>query len=149
MLAAMPCLPACHDRGGRVPSSLPVVSDTSHRGAPTIDEALAYRRGREREITIARAALARAVRTPAGVHQPDLAVLPDLMAREGAAAAGLDTDRYRRVVTRVDSLLRDRESQTSDDRPSGPRPEWMTLDSLRVELAVLRSRLAAVTGGTE
>jgi len=60
----------------------------------------------------------------------------DLVERAGAEGAGLPPERYRDLVTRLDSLL----------VAHGEEPRWRRLDSLRVELAVVRSRYAATAG---
>jgi len=59
----------------------------------------------------------------------------DKVERAAAEAAGLPPLIYRDLVTRLDSVL----------VAHGQEPRWRLLDSLRVELAVLRSRFTATT----
>jgi len=124
----------CRNRGDSVASAPPPVAEGPYLLVPS--EATAYRRGREREIALLREALAR--------HRSFTSLAS---IRAGAAAAGLPVDGYQLLVARVDSGLRLRSSVAADS--VGPaRAEWAELDSLRVELKVLRSRLDAVGAGT-
>ena len=118
----------------------------------------AYRRGCEKELELMRAALVR-LRRADGDSGSRLAAVRSAteadVERAGAAAAGVPADRYRDLVVRVDSLLLARgrgESRGIAVAPSlesASADEWRLLDSLRVELAVLRSRFgaAAEAGG--
>lgn len=137
IILALLSLPAvdCRDRGRSVTTSVPPEAPGTSAAAYllTVTEAAAYRRGREREITLLREALTR--------HR-SLSPLASITA--GAAAAGLPIDDYRLLVTRVDSGLRLRASLAPPDSGGPGRAEWAELDSLRVELTVLRSRLDAV-----
>jgi hypothetical protein len=130
----------CRDRGDSVatPAAEPPAQPPAAGGPYLLipSETAAYRRGREREITLLREALA---------GHRSLSPLSSIMA--GAAAAGLPVDGYELLVARVDSGLRLRAAGTAD--ASGPaQAEWAELDSLRVELKVLRTRLDAVEAGT-
>ncbi len=120
----------------------------------------AYRRGHEQELELMRAALAR-LRRADGDRGSRLAAVRAADAtdveRAGAAAAGVSPERYRALVARVDSVLLLRGRAAVGDAASGwmlgaaSADEWRLLDSLRVELAVLRSRFGASAedeGGT-
>lgn len=124
---------------GAPAASPPAVPAAPALGGPYLlsaSEAAAYRHGREREIALLRDAIAKHARLSL-----------DTTTRLGAAAAGLPLDAYRLLVARVDSGLRLRAALPADS--SGPaRAEWAELDSLRVELTVLRSRLDALRGQT-
>lgn len=128
----------CRERGGSVASATPVVSTTPgglYLLVPS--EAAAYLRGREREIGLLRDALTR-----------HTAVAPATSIRAGAGAAGLTVDAYQLLVARVDSALRLRSAGVTTDSSGPARAEWAELDSLRVELTVLRTRLDAVGNPT-
>ncbi len=128
----------CRERGGSVASATPVAS-TPPGGLYLLvpAEAAAYRRGREREIGLLRDALTR-----------HTAVTPATSIRAGAGAAGLTVDAYQVLVTRVDSALRLRSALAASDSSGPARTEWAELDSLRVELTVLRTRLDAIGSPT-
>ncbi|HKR56687.1 MAG TPA: hypothetical protein VJS20_10320 [Gemmatimonadales bacterium] len=129
----------CRERGGSVPSATQVVSTTTPGGLYLLvpSEAAAYRRGREREIGLLRDALTR-----------HTALTPATSIRAGADAAGLTVDAYQLLVTRVDSALRLRSALATPDSSGPARTEWAELDSLRVELTVLRTRLEAIGSPT-
>ena len=100
----------------------------------------AYQRGHERELELMRAALARLRRADGDSgawRRAADATMEGQIERAGAAAAGLTPERYRELVSRLDSLLVEQ----------GREPGWRLLDSLRVELAVLRSRFTATAAG--
>jgi len=120
-------------------------------------DAAAYRRGREREVTLMRAAVARLYEADgdSGAHRAAArATVATEVEGAGATAAGLSIRGYRALVARVDSALLARAAAPPDDgdaragRASGALPpdEWRLLDSLRVELAVLESRFVAAAG---
>jgi len=105
----------------------------------------AYRRGVARELALVRAALAALRRTGSSDERSILAAgaAGDRTIVEGAQAAGLPLDRYRRLVAVVDSLLL---MNVARDAPAGPAAlgaESGALDSLRIELLVARSLLLA------
>ena len=130
---------SCRDRGGSGTSVNPP-PPSPPTAVPYLlvpSEATAYRRGREREIALLRDAIAR--------HR---SITPVSSLEAGATAAGLSPDAYERLVTRVDSGLRLRTTLAARDSAGPARAEWAELDSLRVELAVLRSRLDALGSGT-
>lgn len=128
----------CRERGGSLSSATP--GGSAAPGGPYLlipAEATAYRRGREREIGLLRDALARhAALTSASSVQA------------GAIAAGLTVDAYQRLVARVDSALRLRSAAAPTDSSGPAKAEWAELDSLRVELTVLRTRLDAMGSPT-
>jgi len=132
---------SCNERGGgggASPASSASPVPTS--GGPYLlvpAEAAAYRRGRQREIALLRDALTR-----------HTSLSPAQSFQAGATAAGLTTGAYQLLVARVDSGLRVRPVMTAADSGSPARAEWTELDSLRVELTVLRSRLDALGSGT-
>ena len=131
----------CRDRGGSTAAAV--------AAAPyllTAAEATAYRRGRAREIVLLRAALHRHIRNPGSAT--DSSITPQALSRDGAAAAGLSIDDYVVVVSRVDSALRLRSASRTTTPDAAGNTEWAELDSLRVELTVLRSRLEAVGTGS-
>jgi hypothetical protein len=112
---------------------------------------LAYQRGKTREIALATTALAvmRRTRDPnarvivaAGTGEAQLEIA-------GAEAAGIPVSRYRQLVVEVDSLLAEGDGQVGGGPAAAmatirTRAAWAPrLDSLRVQLTVLRSRLAA------
>jgi hypothetical protein len=140
ILALLVLPPAdCRDRGGSVTTSTPPEAPGTP-AAPYLlvpSETAAYRRGREREIVLLREALTR--------HQ-SFSPLASITA--GAAAAGLPVNGYRLLVARVDSGLRLRSALAPEDSSGPGRAEWAELDSLRVELTVLRTRLDARGNGT-
>lgn len=120
---------------------------------------MAYRHGRERELVLMHAALARLRRADgdSGARQAAIRAAAEAdIERAGAAAAGLTRERYRALVARVDSVLLERAREETDSAPglvtgAGSADDWRLLDSLRVELAVLRSRFGAAAeagGGT-
>ena len=130
---------SCRDHGGGGGGSVasPVPPAAAPSGGSYLivpSEAVAYRRGREREIGLLREALARHTSVPQATS-----------IQAGAAAAGLSVDAYQLLVARVDSGLRLR-SATDSIEPG--RAEWAELDSLRVELTVLRTQLDARGSGT-
>lgn len=128
-------LMSCRDRGGSAASTPPPRSGVPYLLVPS--EATAYRRGREREIALLREAISR--------HR---SFSPAASREAGATAAGLSPDAYEHLVARVDSGLRLRTALPAPDSTGPVRAEWAELDSLRVELAVLRSRLDALGSGT-
>ncbi len=127
-------------------------------GALGTAELMAYGSGHEREAALARAALA-ALRRARGEEERAILIAGADTLRtllEGARAAGVRAPRYRRIVSAVDSLLLSREGgRARSPVRSNPRltpqaeslASWILprLDSLRIELLVLRSRLAAET----
>lgn len=151
----------CRGRGAAVPvhraEAAPAVASTLR---PPLDAAdlPAYARGRTREVGLMREALGRLGRAgqdTASRHAALRSAEPATLERAGAAAAGLPLERYRDLVTRMDSMLRMRVREArSANGPEVPgsagrgvsQGEWRLLDSLRVELAVLRSRFAAAAG---
>ena len=142
----------CRHRGGSAVTAVPAVpavpaaSAVPATGAPYLlipSELIAYRRGREREIALLRAAVARRARNAGPMT--DSSVTAEALSRDGAAAAGLSVADYAVVVSRVDSALRLRASSGTATSPGSA--EWAVLDSLRVELTVLRSRLEALGEG--
>lgn len=142
------------------PPAVPAGVAAPEGALPRLDPAdrAAYARGRRREVALMRAALERLQRADgdSGSRQAAVAALAGAdTEREGAAAAGLTPERYHALVERMDSVLRSRGRQAGVPAVSnGPIPsgdtgsieEWHLLDSLRVELAVLRSRFAAAAG---
>ena len=161
-VAATLVLSGCRDRA---PSAMPPATPPAPAGsawpaasrAPlTAAELAAYARGRERELALLRAALDR-LRRPGADSATRTEVVAGVTTgeeREGAAAAGLAVERYHALVARTDSALRDRgraagaASEPPNPRDAGSVEEWRRLDSLRVELAVLRTRFeAAVAAG--
>ena len=135
------------------------MAGTARFAAPlAASDLTAYARGRSREVALMREALlrlSRAGRDSSSRRAVLRASAPVILEREGAAAAGLPVERYRELVARMDSLLRVRfrEVRSGDSaealRASGSdglADQWLLLDSLRVELAVLRSRFAAAAG---
>ncbi len=125
----------CRERGGSVASVVSTPPGGLYLLVPA--EAAAYRRGREREIGLLRDALTR-----------HTSVTPATSIHAGAGAAGLTVDAYQLLVARVDSALRLRSAVVSTDSSGPARTEWAELDSLRVELTVLRTRLDAVGNPT-
>jgi len=137
----------------------PVAAPPAARATLAPADTAAYRRGREREVTLMRAAVTRlyAADGDSGARRAAArtAVTTEVEGA-GATAAGLTIARYRALVARVDSALLTRAGAPQDDRglrggsgrASGALPpeEWQFLDSLRVELAVLQSRFAAAAG---
>jgi hypothetical protein len=127
------------------------VAPRASRAPITAVELAAYGRGREREVTLMRDALASLRRDGADSSARAAAALSEAarVEREGASAAGLAAERYHALVVRLDSVLlaRSREAGSPGAAPShrdaGSAEEWRRLDSLRVELAVLRSRFEA------
>lgn|GEM_PF-3891243 len=118
----------------------------------------AYRRGVAREVALVRAAIATLRRT-GDADERAVVVAGAAVERtsvEGARVAGLPLDRYRQMVGLVDSLLlargaaADPAATTVPGRPAvGVVPlvgVAASLDSLRVDLVVARSRLAAESG---
>jgi hypothetical protein len=153
-VASMIVCVGCRGRGSGLPpgASAPAASAGSVAAArpplTTADRA-AYARGREREVALMRTALARlqhADGDSASRRAVVLALAAEGVEREGAAAAGLAPERYRALVARMDSLLRSRGRGAVSPGAGGSADEWRLLDSLRVELAVLRSRFAATAG---
>jgi hypothetical protein len=126
--------------------------------ALTAADLLAYRRGREKELVLMHAALERLRRADGdrGARQAAVRTAAEAeVERAGAAAAGLTPERYRALVARVDSVLLERAREETDSAKgsasgAGSADDWRLLDSLRVELAVLRSRFgaSAEAGGT-
>ena len=142
LILALVALSAVHCRHRGDSLATPVAGASTAPPTPegpyllVASEAAAYRRGREREIALLRHALARHASLP-----------PSASISGGAAAAGLTVSAYELLVARVESGLRLRSTSGADS--SGPaRAEWEELDSLRVELTVLRSRLDALGNGT-
>jgi hypothetical protein len=149
---------SCRDRA---PSGMPRTSppappagSVAPRPPLTAGELAAYARGREREVELMRTALERLRRAGADSAARAAAVLmvADRVEGEGAMAAGLETERYHALVARMDSVLRARSREAVEvggavavraSRDVGSVEEWRRLDSLRVELAVLRSRFEA------
>jgi|SRR5690349_16107538 len=131
----------CRDHAGGGGGSLTSsASPAPPSGGPYLlvpSEAAAYRRGRQREIALLRDALAR--------HTP---LTPAQSVQAGATAAGLTPGAYQLLVARVDSGLRVRMANSATDSNPPARAEWAELDSLRVELTVLRSRLDALGSST-
>jgi hypothetical protein len=119
------------------------------RGA--IDGA-AYRRGVTRELALVHAALAALRRTGNPDERSVLAAgaSSERTVRDGAQAAGLPLERYRRLVAVVDSLLLTKADATADGGAPGGGAAVPSLgvamgalDSLRIELVVARSLLIA------
>lgn len=152
----------CRDRGpgsatstvaGRTAGGL-----ASHPGALTAADLAEYARGREREVALLRDALRRLGAADGDSSAKRVAMSAAAENRvegEGALAAGLTPDRYRSLTVLVDSALRGREvvvaggvaqAARSPSNDAGSADDWRRLDSLRVELAVLRSRFAAAAG---
>ena len=111
---------------------------SSARPGLSASDLTAYERGRRREIELTRAALelVRQAGSPAQHAVMEAVADPDHMATDAARGAGLTPEAYRAMVGRVDSVLVAESSLATD--ASAQR-----LDSLRVALVVLRSRLAA------
>jgi hypothetical protein len=120
-------------------------------------EAAAYRLGRQREIVLTEAAL-RLLHCAASADEHTVvqaATESDRIAADGARAAGLGTTQYERMAARVDSFLVARSgggvgggfAAAPPAGESGSPPDDLAaqLDSLRVQLVVERSRLAAET----
>jgi hypothetical protein len=153
---------SCRDRhpsgpAGGAPASSPAAAPSP---APlTGADLAAYARGREREVALLRGALDRLRRANADSAARREAVLGATLRsveREGAAAAGLPLERYRALGARMDTVLRSRGQEGASVEgvagapaagDSGSRETWRRLDSLRVELAVLRSWFAAAAEG--
>jgi hypothetical protein len=110
-------------------------SSSAQRLLPS--ELLTYERGQRREIELTRAALqlVRQSNTAAQYVVLQSAADPRNMRADAARALGLTSDEYLRVVRHVDSAL------AAD--ANGTAASVQHLDSLRVALVVLRSRLAA------
>lgn len=110
---------------------------TAPRSSLTAGELRSYTEGRRREIELTGAALALLSCT----SNPDQRTVliagaaPDHAEGDAAVRAGLGVADYRRLVAHVDSILR----AVSDQ----PDSQTRRLDSLRVELAVLRARIGA------
>lgn len=98
----------------------------------------AYELGRRREIELTRAALELVQHTGSAAQHSvmEAAADPDHMTVDAARVSGLRVEEYRSMVSRVDSALVLDSSLSTD--ASARR-----LDSLRVALVVLRSRLSA------
>ena len=133
-------------RRGRLTAAAPLV----------VADLVVYGTGVEREAALTRAALTAMRRTGDPNERAVLAAgaEPGRTSLDGARAAGVPLARYRQVVAAVDSLLVERETRERAGREVGAAPLsaqtesnsiWAVprLDSLRVELVVLRSRLAA------
>lgn len=112
----------------------------------------AYRRGVTRELALVRAAVAALRRTGSSDERAVLAAgaTSERTVAEGARAAGLPLNRYRRLVAVVDSLLLTKADSTmggpAREGRVGPAPLGAVagvLDSLRIELVVARSLLLA------
>jgi hypothetical protein len=121
---------------------------------PTVGDLLAYGRGLTREVALARSAVAALNRLCTGDERA-LVVLgsaPDHLEAEGSVAADRSPAQFRSLVAQVDSLLI-AGALTGDSswaRALGPEAPPLPrlavrLDSLRVERAVLRSTLGALT----
>jgi hypothetical protein len=143
----------CGDRGVRSaaiprPGATPAASEME---ALASTDLAAYERGRSREVTLMRAAFSRVDRAADSLARAAALAAANAAAagaeREGAAAAGLPEASYRALVRRVDAALRRLPAAQADSVAGTTPDEWRRLDSLRVELTVLRSRLAATTGG--
>ena len=161
-------LAGCRGHGPSVPSGSAgsrTPSADVEPGAPgaplTVADLEAYQLGEQRELELMRAALEWLRRADGDSAARRVAVLSTAAAgleREGALAAGLGPDRYRALVARVDSVLRARGraaaspgagaggSGAGEPGDDGAVTRWRFLDSLRVELAVVRSRFAAAVG---
>jgi hypothetical protein len=130
--------PGAAHPAGLAPSPAPI----------TLEDLAAYRTGLAREASLVRREVE--ADPPGGEDAPLQRSLLD----EGAAAAGIAPGRYRALVGRMDSLLRSRSSHRDDlVRPTAfASPAVDTafgrmapeLDSARVELIVLRLRLAGL-----
>lgn len=112
----------------------------------------AYRRGLTRELALVRAAVAALKRTGNPDERAVLAAgaASERTIVEGAQAAGLPLERYRRLVAVVDSLLLTKADSVAGgavrEGRAGPAPLGAVagvLDSLRIELVVARSLLLA------
>ena len=151
----------CRGRGPAMPVRRAQAMPSAGNAPPAplvATDLTAYARGRSREVALMREALLRlnrAGRDSSSRRAVLRAAAPGLLEREGAAAAGLAVERYRDLVARMDSLLRVRfrEVRSGDSAEvlraigsDGSADQWLLLDSLRVELAVLRSRFAAAAG---
>lgn len=109
------------------------------------EELAAYEAGRRQEINLTAAALALLDCANSAEQQTVLAGAgaTDRIERDAAADGGMRVSDYHRLVSRVDSVL---QRQTSAPGAAGPRiqvPQARRLDSLRVQLMVLRTRVAA------
>ena len=100
-------------------------------------DARTYRAGRQREIELTNAALALlpCVETPEQRSVLGAGAAPDHVETDAAARAGLSLAAYRRLVAWVDSILK--------KDSNGVDPDERRLDSLRVTLTVLRTRVSA------
>lgn len=139
--------------------SVPVSADAvrAEDGVPGPDVA-AYRRGVTREVTLVRAAIATLRRTGDADERAVVVAgaASERTSIEGARVAGLPLDRYRQLVAVVDSLLLSRGAAAGHSGPAVPGGSVRggaplagieaSLDSLRVDLVVARSRLAAESG---
>jgi len=145
----------CRDQAaGGPPRHTTAAAEAAGPSSPLgVADIAAYVRGRSREILIVRAALDRlrragtdSVRRHAALADADAPAVE----RAGALAAGLPEGRYRDLTTRVDSALLAKGASAASDDPERddriPADEWRLLDSLRVDLAVLRSRFEAAAG---
>jgi len=138
-----------------VPAASAVPVSTPGSPSPSVTDLAAYARGRSREVALMRAALAwlqRADGDSTARRAAALAASTVGVEREGASAAGLRPEAYHTLVLRVDSLLLSRGRSrpvAAADSPAasvgGGGSTWRALDSLRVELAVLRSRFIAAS----
>jgi len=119
----------------RTPSPGPR-TDVAARLMPS--EVIAYERGRLREIELTRAALqlVRQSRSDAQYAVLQSVADPVHMRSDAARALGITPDEYAQLVRRVDSAL-------LVDTNEAAVASAHHLDSLRVTLVVLRSRLAA------
>jgi hypothetical protein len=129
--------------------SAPAVTASAAR-ALEVEDMAAYERGKMREIALANTALTVMQRT----RDPNARAIVAAGAGEehldsaGAEAAGIPVRRYRQLVVQVDSVLlkgeEDPGGEASTQTAAQTRAAWLPrLDSLRVQLTVLLSRLAA------
>lgn len=111
-------------------------------------EVRAYATGRRREIELTGTALQMLSRTGNAAQRAVLSAgaAADHVEQEGAATAGMRVAEYRLLVARVDTLLRLSLSLSGPDTSVRLAGSAMhRLDSLRVELTVLRARVNAET----
>jgi len=152
-------LAGCRDRDGSgLPRRAPASASSggpAARASLAAADVSAYVRGRSREVALMRGALARLRQAGADGAERRAAMRSadsSELERAGAGAAGLGTAPYRALVARVDAVLLALGPSAGREGGSSPLPapltadEWRLLDSLRVNLAVLRYRFDAAAG---
>lgn len=152
-------LAGCRDRDASgLPRRLPAAAGNGGSAVPAplaAADVAAYVRGRSREVALMRGALARLRQAGAdGAARRAALRAADSsdLERAGAGAAGLAVAPYRALLARVDAVLLARGPSAGREDGASPLPEpftaddWRLLDSLRVDLAVLRYRFDAAAG---